>query len=119
MRDLLQDYTAAGHQISGAGVVVGSLVEPRTIANAHIRIHALEGQLFRTVVTTSLSRCGVACSLWRDRDLPGVAVERLRKPEPAVRATLADLQSHVSGPWRAEQKAAALAAWIVIDAGPG
>ena len=114
MSDLQREYAAAGHRIIGAGVVVGSLIDPRTIGNAHIRIHALEGQLFRTVVTTSLSRRGVACSVWRDRDLPALAGEHLRKPEHAVRAALADLKSDVSGPWRAEQKAAALAAWIVL-----
>ena len=117
MNDLLREYVAAGHRISGAGVVVGSLVDPRTIGNDHIRIHALEGQLFRTVVTTGLSRGGVACSVWRERDLLVVAGERLRKPDDAVRAALASLKSDVSGPWRAEQKAAALAAWIVLNAG--
>lgn len=114
MSDLLREYAAAGHQIGGAGVVVGSLVDPRTIGNAHIRIHALEGQLFRTVVTTALSRHGVACSIWRNRDLPTLAGERLRKSERAVRAALADLRPDAGGPWRAEQKAAALAAWIVL-----
>jgi hypothetical protein len=117
MRDLLREYATAGHRISGAGVVVGSLVDPRTIGNDHIRIHALEGQLFRTVVTTALSRRGVACSVWRNRDLPALAGERLRKPEDAVRAALAGLKSDVSGPWRAEQKAACLAAWIVLNTG--
>lgn len=115
LSDLLREYAVAGHQIRGAGVVVGSLVDPRTIANAHIRIHGLEGQLFRTVVATSLSRRRVTCSIWRDRDLPAVASERLRISEQAVRAALVDLRSNVSGPWRAEQKAAALAAWIVLD----
>jgi hypothetical protein len=119
MSDLLREYAEAGHQISGAGVVVGSLIDPRTIANDHIRIHALEGQLFRTVVTSALSRRRVACSVWRDRDLPALAVERLRKTEHAVRTALVELKPEGSGPWRAEQKAAALAAWIVLVARTG
>jgi hypothetical protein len=114
MSDLLREYVAAGHRISGAGVVVGSLVDPRTIGNDHIRIHALEGQLFRTIVTAGLSRRSIACSTWRERDLPGLAGERLREPEHSVRTALAGLKSDVSGPWRAEQKAAALAAWLVL-----
>ena len=115
IHDLLQQYADAGHQIRAAGIVVGSIVDPRTIANDHIRIHALEGQLFRTVVTTSLSRRRVACSIWRDRDLPGLAREGLRKSEHPVRAALAGLKPDDSGPWRAEQKAAALAAWLVLN----
>lgn len=114
--DLLRQYADAGYRIRGAGIVVGSMVDPRTIGNDHIRIHALEGQLFRTVVVTSLARRRIACSIWRDRDLPGLAGERLRKPERAVRAALVTLKPDgAGGPWRAEQKAAALAAWIVLD----
>ena len=111
--DVLRQYADAGHEIRGAGVVVGSMVDPRTIRNDHIRIHALEGQLFRTVISTGLSRRGIACSVWRDRDLPGLAAERLQKSEQAVRTSLADLRPD-AGPWRAEQKAAALAAWMVL-----
>src|SRR5262245_22248634 len=33
-----------------AGVIVGSLIDPSTIGNEHIRIHAMEGKLFREVV---------------------------------------------------------------------
>ena len=115
MSRLLRGYAEGRHEICGAGVVVGSLVDPRTIGNDHIRIHALEGQLFRTVVQTSLSRRGVKCSVWRDRDLFGVASQRLRRPESALRAALLNLGREVPGSWRAEQKAAALAAWIVLD----
>jgi hypothetical protein len=79
-------HAREGHTICGAGVVVGSLVDPRTIGNDHIRIHALEGQLFRTIVQTSLSKRGVKCSVWRERDLFGTAGERLGRKEPVLRA---------------------------------
>jgi hypothetical protein len=114
MNRLLRQYAADGHEVCGAGVVVGSLVDPRTIGNDHIRIHALEGQLFRTVVQASLSKRGVKCSVWRDRDLFGIAGERLRRTEGALKSAVADLGRSVPGSWRAEQKAAALAAWIVL-----
>jgi hypothetical protein len=113
--DLLRQYADDGHQIGGAGIVVGSIVDPRTIGNDHIRIHALEGQLFRTVVMTSLSKRGVNCLVCRERDLIGTATERLGRKESALRTALLDLGRDVSGSWRAEQKAAALAAWIVLD----
>ena len=115
MNRLLRKYADDGHRIRGAGVVVGSLVDPRTIGNDHIRIHALEGQLFRTIVQTSLSKRGVKCSVWRERDLFGTASERLGRKEAAVGTALLRLGRDVEGSWRAEQKAAALAAWIVLD----
>ena len=116
MNRLLRQYADAGHEVCGAGIVVGSLIDPRTIGNEHIRIHALEGQLFRTVVQNSLSRHRVPCSVWRERDLSGVAGRQLRTTEGALRNTMLSLGRGVPGSWRAEQKAAALAAWIVLDA---
>lgn len=105
---------AGGHDLQGAGVVVGSLIDPASIANDHIRIHALEGQLFRRVVAEAAGRLGVACSIWRERDLYGIAATALSRSEPDLRATLAALGRDIAGPWRGEQKRAVLAAWLVL-----
>jgi hypothetical protein len=115
--DLIRDYEAAGHQLAGVGVVAGSLIDPERIANEHIRIHAHEGRLFRGVVEEAAVRSGLSCAIWRDRDLGGVAAEALRRPEQHVRDTVAALGGAVEGPWRAEQKAAAMAAWLVLTRG--
>jgi len=112
---LIRDYGAAGHNIAGTGIVVGSLIDPERITNAHIRIHALEGQLFRRVVEDAAIRSGLACLIWRDRDLYARAAEILKQPERQLRARLAVLGRSIVGPWRAEQKAAALAAWLVLE----
>jgi hypothetical protein len=37
-----------------AGLIVGSLIEPEKVGNPHIRAHASEGQLFRTVLVEAL-----------------------------------------------------------------
>ena len=106
------------HRVQGAGVVVGSLVDPETIANDHIRIHALEGQLFRGVVRDAAVRHDLPCAIWRERDLYALGAQVLKRHEPKLRATVAALGRDTDGPWRAEQKAAALAAWMVLT-GPG
>ena len=108
---------ARGHALPGAGLVVGSLNDPRRIANQHIRIHALEGQLFREVVEQALAPRGLPCWLWRARDLYGAAAKALGETEPRIRNMVAALGHEIDGPWRAEQKAAALAAWLVLAAG--
>jgi hypothetical protein len=118
MSGLMRQYQAAGHAVRCAGVVVGSLVDPESIANDHIRIHALEGQLFRGVVEDAAGRNGLLCSIWRERDLYEVAAEVLKRPERALRESLTALGRGVEGSWRAEQKAAALAAWLVLAGGP-
>jgi len=116
MTSVIGRYSTEGHQLAGVGVVVGSLIDPARIANDHIRIHALEGQLFRSVVEDAAARNNLRCSTWRARDLYGVAAGVVNQSEPRLRDTLAALGRGVAGPWRAEQKMAALAAWLVLAA---
>jgi hypothetical protein len=110
----IRDYQGAGHPLRGAGLVVGSVIDPERIANDHIRIHALEGQLFRSVVQDAATRCGLPCAMWRDRDLHALAAGILEQPDQKLRNSLTALGRDVGGPWRAEQKAATLAAWLVL-----
>lgn len=112
--DVIRQYRASGHAIRGVGIVVGSLGDPERIANDHIRIHALEGQLFRGVVEDAAARSRLAPSIWRERDLHTSAAEILRRPEEKLRGDLKAFGATVQGSWRAEQKAAALAAWLVL-----
>jgi hypothetical protein len=58
--ELLERFGAMGCQIHGAGLVVGSQIDPASIANAHIRAHALEGSLFRNVLADALGG-GTGC----------------------------------------------------------
>src|SRR5476651_107127 len=51
---LLEDACFAGLRCRRAGLVVGSVIDPRTVGNPHIRAHASEGQLFRTVLADAL-----------------------------------------------------------------
>lgn len=110
---VIRDYQQRG-ELRGAGVVVGSLIDPKTIGNDHIRIHAMEGQLFRSVVIDAAETAGLKCDVVRERDLYATAAKALKKPEAAIRKTLAQIGRGVDGGWRAEQKAAALSAWMVI-----
>jgi hypothetical protein len=105
---------AHGQPVAGAGVVVGSLIDPSTIANEHIRIHAMEGRLFREVVLAAAAECGIEAAVWRERDLISIAVKALKKSDASLRRRLAGCGRAVTGPWRAEQKSAALAAWLVV-----
>ena len=114
---LIRDYQS-GHTVRGAGVVVGSLIDPQTIANDHIRIHALEGQLFRGVVTDAAERRGVRCAVWRERDIWDEGIKTLKRPEKELRGIVSALGGNVEGPWRAEHKAATLAAWLVLARRP-
>jgi hypothetical protein len=110
----IREHEKAGRRFDGAGIVVGSLIDPAQIANDHFRIHALEGQLFRGIVKAATDRRRVVSSIWRERDIYELAANRLKRSESELRQTMAVFGRSVEGPWRAEHKAAALAAWLVI-----
>jgi len=110
---VLREYAKHG-TLKAAGVVVGSLIDPNTIGNDHIRIHAMEGQLFRGVVIDAAEKSGFKCTVIRERDLYADAAKRLKKSESAIRRTLTAIGREVDGGWRSEQKAAALIAWVLL-----
>jgi hypothetical protein len=103
---LLAGYRAAGYRVRGAGIVVGSVIDPARIPNDHIRAHAEEGRLFRTVVAEGLRKGRVPVRVMVEKEL-WVTGARLRNRVTA-------LGESVEGPWRAEEKAAALAAWMAL-----
>jgi hypothetical protein len=97
-----------------AGLVVGSLIDPKMVANPHIRAHAYEGRLFRTVVEDALRANGITCSIHLEKDLTAIAAAELRRAESAIRQTAASFGKTIGGPWRADEKAAAIAAWMCL-----
>ena len=97
-----------------AGLVVGSVIDPQQVANPHIRAHASEGRLFRTVVEEALRAHGVACTILVEKHLTTTAADALGRDEPAIKRTLGELGKALGGPWRADDKAAAIAAWLAL-----
>jgi len=103
---LIAEYRAAGHRVRGVGIVVGSVIDPARIPNDHIRAHAEEGRLFRTVVERAIRACRLRARVMVEKELYVTAAR--------FRPRVAALGERVDGPWRAEEKAAALAAWMVL-----
>jgi hypothetical protein len=109
---LLSDCRVLGHSVRAAGLVVGSLTEPATISNTHIRAHALEGQLFRTALLEALRPSGLPCSVFVERKIYAEAAKSLNRSEEDLKRLLAGLEREKRGPWRSDEKLAALAAWL-------
>src|SRR5580693_1517163 len=61
--ELLKQAGELKYEVRGAGLVVGSLVDPATLHNEHIRAHGLEGQLFRTVLELALEAQKISCKV--------------------------------------------------------
>ena len=114
VRALLKDYRASGHDVRGVALVVGSDIDPAKIANDHIRAHALEGRLFRTVLEARMTASGLPCGVVLEREVYARAAGVLERPEAELRKTLAELGRSLDGPWRADEKTATLAAWMML-----
>jgi hypothetical protein len=111
---LLADCRRKDYAITRASLVVGSQLDPATIANPHIRAHALEGQLFRSALERALNGHGIRTAVLLERDAYDKAAMQLRKSSADVRRAIQNLGRFTGGPWRSEQKFAALAAWFAL-----
>lgn len=112
---LVRTCRANGRRIRGVGIVVGSDIDPQRIANPHIRAHASEGRLFRTVIERAAKRHALRTVTTVERDMMPLAAIALGQSEGALRRAVTELGGPASGPWRAEQKMAALAAWMILE----
>ena len=114
VEELLKQASAAGYDVCGVALVVGSLVDPASLHNEHIRAHALEGQLFRTVLEDALHAREIACAVFLEKGAYAKAAITLGMTEAKAKSTTAGLGKSHDGSWRAEEKLAALAAWIEL-----
>ncbi len=113
---LLRAYRAMGYRPARIGIVVGSTVDPASIANQHIRAHAQEGRLFRTVVQAATARHRIRATVLLERELLAVAASALGETPHHIQQAAAELGRAVGRPWRTEEKMAAVAAWLVLVA---
>ena len=85
-----------------------------TIASGHARAHAAEGLLFRKVVESAVERHGLLHVLLVEKSALAEAAQSLDLTEAALKRSLLDLGKAAGKPWRADEKMAALAAWVAL-----
>ena len=112
--NLLSDYRRKSYSITHASLVIGSQLDPAAIANPHIRAHALEGQLFRSALEQALNAHGVGTFILQERDAYAKAGAQLKRSYDDLRRTIQNFARSTDGPWRAEQKLAAVGAWLAL-----
>jgi len=114
---LLNGYRQKGFRVGRAALVVGSQIDPANIANPHIRAHAFEGRLFRSAVEEALRDQEVRADILLERDVYACVAARLKRSSDDVKREIQDLGRSAAaqgGPWRAEQKLAAVAALFAL-----
>lgn len=109
---LLADESFA--DCKGAALVVGSVIDPATVGNPHIRAHASEGKLFRTALQSALQSHGVRCDVIVEKQLGARAAAGLKRRGADISRAVARFGKAIGGPWRADEKAASTAAWLLL-----
>lgn len=115
---LLGPYRAMGYRPRRIAIVVGSTVDPALITNQHIRAHAHEGRLFRTVVQAAETRHRIGATVMLERELYRVAAHRFGRSPQHIQRFATALGRTVGQPWRTEHKTAAVGAWLLSCTGP-
>jgi hypothetical protein len=111
---LIAAYRGNGYAIARAALVVGSQVDPDSIANPHIRAHAFEGQLFRSVLKEALQAHRIRTEVLIERNAYAQGAMKLEESNEYVRRVIQNFGQATQRSWRAEQKLAALGAWIAL-----
>ena len=111
---LLNDARISGASCRGAALVVGSVIDPEAVGNLHIRAHAYEGRLFRTALEEALQANHVRCTIVVEKVLAAETAKKLNRADGDVQRIVAGFGRALGGPWRAEEKAAARAAWMLL-----
>ena len=113
---LVSELQSRALDATAVGIVGAPERNLAAIGSPHIRAHAAEGVLFRRVLQVGAAASELACTAFPERDFESFAASRLGLSVAAVRARLAEFGQGIGRPWRADEKAAAMAAWIVLAA---
>ncbi len=113
---------ADGHELCAFAVLVNEPMPDWSVAEVlavHFRMHKAEGALFRDSLARAAEACGVPLVAIREKELGELAEQALDAPGEKLAKTLAALGKDAGPPWGADQKQAALAAWVALRASPG
>ena len=111
---LIKEIQSQGLKVSGAAIVGARDRDLARIGNYHIRAHAAEGVLFRRVLDLAADANGIKRRTFSDRELEQTAVAELGTEAAVVKRKLNELGRSLEPPWRADEKQAATAAWLVL-----
>jgi hypothetical protein len=107
----------AGYQVAGCGVLVGTGVPDWTteeVLAVHIRMHKVEGELFREILVDAAKECGLKPTTLPDKGPFDAAAKALGRTRAQVDTELAAIGKAAGPPWGKYQKEAAAAALVIL-----
>lgn len=117
IREILQQLEGRGYSVTVSCVLLSSgrpLPELSGILASHALIHTAEGEFFRSSFRDAFQALKIPVTGIRERDLPDRAQKAFGKGATKVQERVAAMGHSLGPPWTTDQKAAALAALIVL-----
>jgi hypothetical protein len=122
IKTLVKDLGGQGQRVSAVGILESSGRKSGSLASilaSHALIHTADGDHFRKALTVAAERSKLAVSRVPARELEELAAACLGRPVPRLQATVQELGRQVGPPWGADQKMAALLAWVLLEQAQG
>lgn len=114
LRTLIRELASEGFDVRAVGVVGAGERNLEKIGSTHIRAHAAEGVLFRQVLEVAAKTNDLPNRRFDERTIDQTAETELKVSLAKIKAQLVEMGREAGSPWRADEKAAATAAWIVL-----
>jgi hypothetical protein len=113
--ELSAELRAGNVKVATGLILTGSgreLADLKSILSSHPAIHTAEGEMFRAALSYACRSCGLQATRICEREIMGVAANRLKLTERQLAARLIEMGRSVGRPWTADEKLATLAAWL-------
>ena len=117
VRPLAERAAAAGAPLAAAGILDASgrgRAELAAILASHALIHAAEGDHFRAALALACQSLGVSVTRLPRGQLEARAATALGRPAQQLADAVRALGAQLGAPWGADQKCAALLAWLLL-----
>lgn len=114
LRQLVNEESEDGRLVRAVGIVGAPGRKLEAIGSPHIRAHAAEGVLFRRILERAAAENDLEWQAYTERGLQDRAVRELGMKELTIKETLSQFGRALGRPWRADEKAAAIGAWLAL-----
>jgi hypothetical protein len=118
MQQLRVDLGGLGYRVGSAGILDSSGRKGNSltsILSSHALIHSADGDHFRDALAAAAGRIGFAVRRIPARDLESLAEEGLHRPVRELTNVVMQMGKQAGAPWGADQKKAALLAWLLLE----
>jgi hypothetical protein len=118
----VSDLRANGHEVVGCGMLLASgrpLPPLAAILGSHALIHTADGEHFRDAIRRAAAKARLPLVEAREKEIWERAGEVVGRPASRLRREIDALGKPLGPPWTADEKLAALVAWMSLAAGRG